>query len=283
MPRTSNPALNDKIFAKEIPADHLRTGWASPAGPAALDTAVGMPPEVVTPWTPAPPRARDYATMTMGGVVSASALLIALVVIAGVFGWRSTTVTEGNVSLPGWLWVAFFGAVGTAIVTILKPNLARVLAPIYAILEGLLLGAISHLYELQFDGIVLQAVGLTAGVFLLMLFLYATRIIKVTDKLRLGIVAATGAVALVYVVNLVLHLFGSGVPFVHDAGAFGILFSLVVVGIAAFNLVLDFDIADRGVAMGAPKYMEWYAGFGLLVTLVWLYLELLRLLSKLRR
>jgi uncharacterized YccA/Bax inhibitor family protein len=171
---------------------------------------------------------------------------------------------------------------GIAILTIFKPRLARFTAPVYALVEGLLLGAISHVFNIQYEGIVVQAVGLTLGVFALLLFLYATKVIKVTDKLRTGIMVATGAVFLVYMVSLVLRLFGGNVPFIHDSGPVGILFSLAVVVIASMNLVVDFDFIDQGARRGAPKYMEWYGAFGLMVTLVWLYLELLRLLSKLR-
>ena len=146
-----------------------------------------------------------------------------------------------------------------------------------------MLGAISHVYEAQWNGIVLQAVGLTVGVLSILLFLYATRVIKVTDKLRTGIIAATGAVFVVYLIAMVLSLFGVHVSFLNDGGPVAILFSLVIVGIAAMNLVLDFDFIERGAAAGAPKYMEWFGAFGLLVTLVWLYLELLRLLGNLRR
>jgi uncharacterized YccA/Bax inhibitor family protein len=293
---TSNPAMKDDVFARAT-ADATQAGWASPTGPApsappsaapsaapttSAPPAAGVPPETVSPWTPAPPRERDYATMTLGGVVSAAAMLIVLVVAGGVFGWRSTTVTTDNVQIPGWILIPLLGGLGLAMVTIFKPTVARFTSPLYALCEGALLGAISRVYDVRFNGIVLQAVGLTIGVFLLMLFLYATRIIKVTDKLRMGIVAATGAVALLYVVDLIARLFGSDIGFIHSGGFVGVAFSVVVVGIAAFNLMLDFDIADRGVAMGAPKYMEWYAAFGLLVTLVWLYLEILRLLGKLR-
>jgi uncharacterized YccA/Bax inhibitor family protein len=292
---TSNPAMKDDVFAKAT-ADATEVGWASPTGPApatpapatpapatpAPATAASVPPETVSPWTPAPPRERAYATMTLGGVVSAAAMLIVLVVAGGVFGWQSTTVTTDNVQIPGWILLPLLGGFGLAMVTIFKPTIARFTSPLYALCEGVLLGAISRVYDAQWNGIVLQAVGLTIGVFLLMLFLYATRIVKVTDKLRMGIFAATGAVALVYIVDLVASLLGSDVGFIHSGGFVGIAFSVVVVGVAAFNLMLDFDIADRGVAMGAPKYMEWYAAFGLLVTLVWLYLEILRLLGKLR-
>jgi uncharacterized YccA/Bax inhibitor family protein len=167
-------------------------------------------------------------------------------------------------------------------VTCFKPNLARITGPIYALLQGVVLGAISGLYNAAWDGIVLQAVSLTIGVFFTMLFLYGTRIIKVTDKLRMGIVAATGAVFLVYLANAVFRLFGGHLPYLHDTSAIGIAISVVIVGVAAFNLLLDFDFVERGTAAGAPAKMEWYAAFGLLVTIVWLYLELLRLLAILQ-
>jgi uncharacterized YccA/Bax inhibitor family protein len=143
------------------------------------------------------------------------------------------------------------------------------------------LGAISLVFEASFPGIVLQAVGLTLGVMFVMLGLYKSGVIKVTAKLRMAIVAATGGIALLYIASIVLGFFGVGIPLIHGSGTFGILFSLFVVGVAAFNLVLDFDFVDRASAAGFPKYMEWYGAFGLIVTLVWLYLELLRLLSKL--
>lgn len=266
--RTTNPALNDRIFEREAAAAS-QSGWAAPA------TAPTAPHE-------APPRVIHDGAMTIGGVVSASTILIAIVLATGWLGWYATDTSATSVRLPGWLLPAALGAFAVALVTIFVPRLARFTAPIYAAAEGFLLGAISHLYEAQFEGIVLQAVGLTVGVFCVLLFLYATRVIKVTDNLRMGIVAATGAVAIVYVVSLVVRLFGAEVPFIHDAGPIGILFSLAVVVIASLNLVLDFDFIERGAALGAPKHMEWYAAFGLLVTLVWLYLELLRLLSKLR-
>ncbi|MEJ7583778.1 MAG: Bax inhibitor-1/YccA family protein [Acidimicrobiales bacterium] len=298
--RTSNPALNDQIFARETPAE-LRSGWASPAGPATIEQGttraawapgrVRSGPDSVSPWPPssAPP---GYESMRLGGVVSASAVLLALLLTAAYFGWQSVKiVTATNLageevvvsrSIPPWLFVSVIVGLVLAIVTIFKPKLARITAPLYALAEGFFLGAISHLYEVQYDGIVLQAVGLTVGVFLIMLFLYATRIIKVTRNLMLGIVCATGAVGLVYLVSFLARIFGADIPFIHDAGPIGIGFSLVVVVIAALNLVLDFDFIERGVAMHAPRHMEWYGAFGLLVTLIWLYLELLRLLSKLR-
>jgi uncharacterized YccA/Bax inhibitor family protein len=274
--RTSNPALNDRVFNRQI--EEQRQHQATATG------TLDRPPvdDRVSPWTPARPPITGVDTMTVGGVVSASAVLLMLLVAAGWFGWASVDASPDQVRVPGWLFPIMLGGLGVAILTIFKPKLARFTAPLYAIVEGLVVGAVSHLYEFEFNGIVLQAVGLTVGVFALLLFLYATRIIEVTQNLRMGIVAATGAVFLVYLVSLVLRLFGADIPFIHDAGPLGILFSLVVVVIAALNLVLDFDFVERGAAAGAPKYMEWYGAFGLLITLVWLYLELLRLLAKLR-
>jgi uncharacterized YccA/Bax inhibitor family protein len=285
---TSNPALNDKIFARETgaSAEELRPGWASPNEADAATAAAPLPtpaPDTVSPWTPYQPPTTHVDTMRVGGVVSASAVLLVLLVGAGYFGWQATTATPERIEFPGWFWLALFGGLGVAFLTIFKPKLARFTAPGYALLEGLLVGSISKVYDAQFNGIVLQAVALSIGVFVLMLFLYATRIIRVTDKLRMGIVAATGAVLLVYVLDLVVRMFGGDIGFVHDGGLFGIVFSLAVIGIAAFNFLLDFDVIERGVAAGAPRYMEWYAAFGLLVTLVWLYLEMLRLLARLRR
>ena len=191
--------------------------------------------------------------MTVNGTVWATAALLVLVVAAGAYGWNSVDATAESVSLPGWIFPVVLGALGVAILTIFKPNLARFTAPLYALLEGAFLGAISGLYNAAYDGIVMQAVGLTIGVFAVMLFLYGTRIIKVTEKLRMGIVAATGAIFLVYMVNMVLSLFDAEVPFLHDTGPLGIGISLLIVGVAAFNLLLDFDFIERGVAAGAPK------------------------------
>lgn len=274
--RTSNPALNEKAFeraaagtaaARRAPSD-LDAGWAAAQDSFEKPAYRGRIP--------------GEDTMTLNGVVWAAAALIVLVVAGGAFGWAATETSPTSVELPGWLFLALIGGLGVAVLTIFKPNLARFTSPVYALVMGLVVGALSRLYEAQFEGIVLQAVGLTIGVFCVMLFLYATRIIKVTDKLRMGIVAATGAIMLVYVLNLVLRIFGAGVPFIHDSGPLGIGISLVIVGVAAFNLLLDFDLVETGVERAAPRYMEWYAAFGLVVTLIWLYLELLRLLAKLR-
>jgi uncharacterized YccA/Bax inhibitor family protein len=256
--RTANPALNDSAFEKAA------SGWAPPTGQ--------------------PHDLRVTDRMTFGGTLSATAVCAAVLMAAAFVGWNAVEQDPfGNTSLPGWIFLPLIGGLGVAVLTIFKPHLARFTAPVYSALQGLLVGAISAIYNAAYDGIVLQAVGLTAAVLAIMIFLYATRIIEVTNKLRTGIVAATGAVAIVYLVSIVVSLFGGEVPMIHDAGLIGIGFSLVVVAIAAFNLLLDFDLIENGVRHGAPPYMEWYAAFGLIVTLVWLYLEILRLLAKLRR
>ncbi|MEY4484179.1 MAG: hypothetical protein RL693_1631, partial [Verrucomicrobiota bacterium] len=161
-----------------------------------------------------------------------------------------------------------------------KKEWAPVTGSVYALAQGVVLGGVSAMYEAQFHGLVLQAVLLTFGVFLALLAVYTLRIVKVTDKLRMGIFAATASIGLVYLATIILGFFNIQIPYIHGAGIVGIGFSLVVVGIAAMNLLLDFDMIENGVTQGAPKYMEWYAAFGLLVTLVWLYLEILRLLAK---
>jgi len=268
--RSTNPALTDKVFNREIEQARAAGAGGRMARPPVDDQ--------VSPWPPPP----SFDTMTVGGTVSAAGVLLLLLLVAGWVGWAQVDPSPLGVRFPGWLLPTMLVGLGIAILTIFKPKLARFTAPVYAVVEGLLLGAISHVYDLRFDGIVVQAVGLTLGVFVLLLFLYATKVIRVTDKLRMGIVVATGAVFVVYLVSLVARLFGANFPFIHDTGPIGILFSLAVVVIASLNLVLDFDFIEQGVAQGAPKYMEWYGAFGLMVTLVWLYLELLRLLSKLR-
>jgi uncharacterized YccA/Bax inhibitor family protein len=268
--RSSNPALNEKVFNREIEEARASGAGGRMARPPVDDR--------VSPWTP--PASAD--TMTVSGTISATAVLLMLLLAAAWVGWAQVDPSPEGVRVPGWILPALLVGLGIAVLTVFKPKLARFTSPVYALVEGLLLGAISHVFHIQYEGIVVQAVGLTLGVFGLLLFLYATRVIKVTDKLRTGIIVATGSVFLVYMVSLVLRLFGANVPFIHDGGPIGILFSLAVVAIASLNLLLDFDFIEKGAAQGAPKYMEWYGAFGLMVTLVWLYLELLRLLSKLR-
>jgi uncharacterized YccA/Bax inhibitor family protein len=219
--------------------------------------------------------------MTFAGSIRASALLMALVFVGAAVGWNLTDVSSAP-QFPGWLIVVLIGAIGVAIVTIMRPQLARITGPIYAVAEGLVLGAITRVYEVAFEGIALQALLATGATVLVMLVLWATRTIRVTDKLRSVVMGATIAVAAFYVISLLMSLFGFSAPLVWDTGILGIAFSLVVIAIAAFNLLLDFDMIERGVASGAPAYMDWFAAFGLVITIVWLYMEILRLLAKLR-
>jgi uncharacterized YccA/Bax inhibitor family protein len=272
----ANPALNEKTFTPER-YRKVDPGFADRVFGGAAPGITEPADETTEAW-------RDR--MTLDGVVLRGLVLAPIVVATGWVGWRAVQVTETEfgvtTSVPGWILPALLVGLVVAMVTIFRPKTSPITAPLYAAVEGLVLGAISHLYEASYDGIVLQAILLSGGVFAVMLGLYSKRIVKVDDRLRRGIIAATGAVLIVYVVSMVLRIFGAEIPMIHEAGPVGILFSLVVVGIASANLLLDFDLIEKGVANGAPKWMEWYAAFGLLVTLVWLYLELLRLLSKLR-
>ena len=221
----------------------------------------------------------DQKTMTLQGTVNKVGILLALVVLSAAYTWNGYFVTGS----PGALMpIGLFGGMIFALITIFKKNWAMYTAPIYAILEGLFLGGISAIFESQYPGIVIQATGLTFGTLAALLVLYKTGIIKPTENFRLMVVSATMGIALLYVVSFIMSMFGTGIGFIHDNGIFGIGFSLFVVGIAALNLVLDFDFIEEGSEKNAPKYMEWFGAFALMVTLIWLYLEMLRLLAKLR-
>jgi uncharacterized YccA/Bax inhibitor family protein len=196
--------------------------------------------------------------------------------------WTWNLATTAPDRAMGLSVVGVIGGLVAAMVTIFKKSWAPVTAPIYAVLEGLFLGSISALFEARYPGIAITAVGLTFGTLFALLLVYRAGIIRVTDRFRLGVVAATGGIALFYFLTFILGFFGIRFTSVFGSGLIGIGFSLFVVIIAALNLVLDFDFIESGVAASAPKYMEWYGGFALLVTLVWLYLEILRLLGKLR-
>jgi len=229
-------------------------------------------------------RTRSTVT-TVQGSVAKTFLLAAILSFTALYSWNFL----GTPQFPAFLLpVSFIGGFIVAMITIFKPSAAPVTAPLYAALEGLLLGAISRYYDLAYaakfqgtGGIALQAVMLTAGTLFVMLFVYSTGLVRVTEKLKAGIIVATGALGLFYMVTILLSLFGVQMPLVFSATPLGIGFSLFVVGLAAFNLLLDFDFIEKAAYAGAPKYMEWYGAFGLMVTLVWLYLEILRLLAKL--
>ncbi len=220
--------------------------------------------------------------MSLQGTVNRAAILLLLAMIPAVLVWGGFLATgSADAAAAAALAGALLG-LAAGVVTVFRKTWAPVTAPIYALLEGLVLGGFSSILEVTYPGIVLQAVGLTFGVFLALLLAYTSRLIPVTQNFRLGVVAATGGIALTYLFTLALGLFGVRVPFIHEGGLIGIGFSLVVIVVAALNLVLDFDFIESGVASGAPKYMEWYAAFGLIVTLIWLYFEILHLLVKLR-
>lgn len=219
-------------------------------------------------------------TMTIQGTVNKTGVLLLLVLLTSTWTWRLYyTATD---SLMLWVTGGAIGGFIVALVTVFKKQWAAATAPLYALLEGLVLGGISSVLEGRYPGIVIQAVGLTFGTLFGLLFAYKSGMIKATENFKLGVVAATGGIALVYFVTIILGLFGIRMPYIHESGMIGIGFSLFVVIIAALNLVLDFDFIESGAAHGAPKYMEWYGAFGLMVTLIWLYIEILRLLSKMR-
>jgi len=223
--------------------------------------------------------------MTLNGTVNKTGLLLLLAVLTAAFSWSQAIALDGSLTPAGSLY-AIGGAIGglvLALVTVFKKTWAPVTAPAYALVEGLFLGAISAMFEQRFPGIVFQAVLATFGTLVAMLMAYRSGLIKATENFKLGVVAATGGIALLYLVSFVLGLFGINVPMIHDSGWLGIAFSLFVVVVAALNLVLDFDFIENGVEHGAPRYMEWYGAFGLMVTLVWLYVEFLRLLSKIQQ
>ena len=247
VPRSGNPSLNDRVFGSQ------------------------------------PRPAYGEERMTLQGSINKSFLLL-VVLLAGAFWPWSQYLSTGDASVVGTpLLVGALGGFILAMIISFKANLAPVLSVPYAALEGLALGSISALLERRYPGIAIQAVGLTFAVFAVMLVAYKLNIIRATERFRSVVIGATGAIALVYIVSMVLGFFHIAVPLLNSSSPLGIVVSLVIVGVAALNLILDFDFIESGAAQGAPRYMEWYAAFGLLVTMVWLYLEILRLLSKMRR
>jgi uncharacterized YccA/Bax inhibitor family protein len=220
--------------------------------------------------------------MTVQGTVNKTGVLLLCVIATSAWTWGLAHSPQPESAMP-WMLGGIFGGLIAALVTIFKSNWAPVTAPIYALFEGLFLGGISAVLDKSYPGIAFQAIGLTFGTLAVMLIAYKTGTIRVTQNFKLGVIAATGGIALFYLVEMVLGFFHVYVPAINGGGPIGIAFSVFVVIIAALNLVLDFDMIETGARMGAPRYMEWYGAFGLMVTLIWLYLEMLRLLSKLQR
>jgi len=226
--------------------------------------------------------------MTVQGTIGKTFGLLAIMSATAIYTWSKTINGE---LVPVVVPAAGIGGFILAMITIFRPSFSPWTAPVYAAFEGVFVGALSCMIENhildqagnpRYPGIAIQAVSMTAGTLFVMLFVYGTKLIQVTDRLRAGIVGATGALCLVYMISFVASMFGAHVPFINDPSPIGIGFSVFVVGLAAFNLLLDFDFIEKGARAGAPKYMEWYGAFGLMVTLVWLYLEILRLLRKLQ-
>jgi uncharacterized YccA/Bax inhibitor family protein len=253
--RTGNPALNDKTFEN---FGVYRRDLAAERSPA--------------------------DTMTINGTAQKTMFLLVLAMGTACFTWSKTfSAVEADpaAALPWAVGGAIVGLVA-ALIICFKNTWAPALAPVYALAEGLFLGGVSASLEAQYPGIVIQAVGGTFGTLFGLLLAYQSGLIKATENFKLGIVAATGGICLVYLLSMIGGFFGFPIPYIHAAGPIGIGFSLVVVVIAALNLVLDFDFIEQAAERGAPKYLEWYGAFALMVTLVWLYMEILRLLSKLR-
>jgi uncharacterized YccA/Bax inhibitor family protein len=220
--------------------------------------------------------------MSIQGTTNKALLLLLCVCLTAIWTWGIFFKSGNPAAVTPLLGIGALAGFILALVTVFKPAWSAITAPIYALLEGLIIGGVSSFAEAQFPGIVVQAVGLTFGTCLALLLAYKSRLIQATTGFKRGIVAATGGIALFYIISLLLLLFGVRIPLVFGAGPVGIVFSLFVVTIAALNLVLDFDFIEQGALQGAPKYMEWYGAFALMVTLIWLYLEILRLLMKLR-
>lgn len=250
MMKSSNPALSDKTFQ-------------NPGTFGALQSA---------------------ERMTIQGTVNKSFLLVSIVFVAAYFAWASAYpdgwMPEAIPQMPIWYLPAILGAFIVSLVIIFKKSTAPYLAPVYAVLEGGALGLISAMMEMRYPGIVLQAVFCTFGTLFALLFAYRSGMIKATENFKLGVIAATGGIMIVYLIDFVLRFFGTNVPYIHENGPIGIGISVVITCVAALNLILDFDYIEKGAEQGAPKFMEWYGAFGLLITLVWLYLEFLRLLGK---
>lgn len=232
-------------------------------------------------------RSRQYASsevMTYKGTMNKTMLLLALVFLGAAYTWRVYFESLTPQSVYTWMLVGGIGGFITSLVVIFVPKTSPYTAPIYSALEGIFLGGLSAFFAASYGaGIVIQAVGLTFATFFLMLLVFRTGVIKVTNRFRRVVLAATGAIALTYLVSLILSFFNINIGFIYSGGTFGIVFSLIVIAVAALNILMDLDFIERSTAMGAPKFMEWYGAFGLMVTLVWLYIEFLRLLARVSR
>lgn len=285
----ANPALSEKRFQAAREED---AGWAAPATTASLDTAtrVATDPATTTATTTggaAVPRP-GTKVMTANGTFAKTFVLFLIVLAGGAFGWSQVTPSPPSpqglqqIQFPGWIWVAVIAAFVTALVCIFKPKASPIVAPLYAVLEGVFLGAVSRVFELNWNGIVFQAVLATVATFFVTLALYVFGIVKVTRRMQMIVIGATLGILVMYLFAGLINLFGGDVTFLSDSSPLSIGLSVLICGVAAFNLFLDYEFIRQATAAGAPKYMEWFGAFGIMVTLVWLYLEFLRLFAKLR-
>jgi len=267
----ANPALNEKRF-EDVRKD-WQPGWAAPeSATQSQDRA------------PTPPAAARTGVMTANGTFAKTFVLFILVLVGGAVGWSQVEASPAQqIDFPAWTWVCLFGAFALAMVCVFKPKASPFVAPFYAVLEGVFLGAISKVFELHWDGIVFQAVLATVGVFFATLALYVFGVVKVTRKFQMVVIGATCGIFLLYVFGALLSLFGVDVIFWNQPSALGIGVSVVICCVASLNLFLDYEFIRQSSTQGAPKFMEWYGAFGIMVTLVWLYIEMLRLLSLLRQ
>ena len=245
--KSGNPTISEKIFQKSITGDQQQV-------------------------------------MTVRGTLNKFGFLFIMGMASAFFTWNAFSK---GADVSSYMWGGMIGGFVIALVMVFKQTWSPWLAPAYALAEGLFVGAISAYFNSAFAErapfIIMQAVGLTFGTVIAMFILYKMRVIRATETFKSVIITATMGIAIFYLISIGLRFFNIDIPFIHEGSTFGIIFSLVVVGIAALNLILDFDMIERGSNMGAPKYMEWYGAFGLLVTIVWLYLEILRLLAKMNR
>ncbi len=242
--KSNNPVMNEKAFRQ--------------SSQTVLDS------DMVSSWSQSNP-------MTAAGAVNKSFILMGLMLLTAGLSYVFPSAL--------FLWGGAIGGLVIVLIATFKRELSPTLAPLYALIEGLFVGTVTAIYGSLFDGIVFNAITLTIGLLFMMLFIYKMGWVQVNQKFRTGVIMATGAVAMVYLLNLVLYAFGMQVPYLHQGGLIGIGISVVIIVIACLNLLLDFDNFEKGEQFGAPKYMEWFCAMGLLITLVWLYIEILRLLS----
>ena len=276
----ANPILNDKAMKEASEAGYASGRWGPPQGSMGRSTTIptSMADGPISDW--------HSQTMTVQGTATATGVLFVVLLAAATVGWGLVKTSNGQISqFPTWIIGGVLVGFGCVIAMRFKPQWAKYLGFGYALAEGVVVGAISHAYEVYQKGIVIQAVGATVAVFAVMLFLYRTHIIKVTERFRKIVVGATIGIMLFYGVSLLVNLFGGEVSFLRadNTSAFSIGFSFFVAALAAFNLALNFDFIEKASKAGLPKQMEWVAAVGLMVTIVWLYLEILRLLAKMNR